>query len=155
VVSEFEFLDPDRAAAIGASYGGYMINWIQGHDLGRKFKALISFNGFFSSTNIWASDELFYPLDNFEGNIWDDWDLYERWNPARHLANWSTPQLILHGENDYRVPLSEGLMAFNVLQNKGVPSRFIVFRDEGHWITRPQNLLEWYDEVSLWLDKWL
>ncbi|KHJ30895.1 putative prolyl oligopeptidase [Erysiphe necator] len=115
IEAEFPFVDTSRAVALGASYGGYMVNWIQGHELGRKFKALVTHDGVFSTLNQVASDELFFPHHDFGGPLWENRDIYEKWDPARFLRNWATPHLIIHNELDYRLPISEGLATFNVL----------------------------------------
>jgi dipeptidyl aminopeptidase/acylaminoacyl peptidase len=126
------YVDTSRAVALGASYGGYMCNWIQGHDLGRKFKALVTHDGVFSTLNQYCSDELFFPYHDFGGTLWENRKTYEKWDPAKYVENWKTPHLIIHNELDYRLPISEGLAPFNVLQTLGVPSRFLTFPDENH-----------------------
>jgi dipeptidyl aminopeptidase/acylaminoacyl peptidase len=130
--------------ALGASYGGYMMNWIQGNDLGRKFKALFTHDGVFSTLSQYASEELWFMQHDFNGTLWDNWDNYARWNPANHTDKWATPHLIVHNEKDYRLPISEGLSAFNVLQARGVPSKFLSFPDENHWVLKPENSLVWH-----------
>jgi dipeptidyl aminopeptidase/acylaminoacyl peptidase len=128
----FPFIDTSRAVALGASYGGYMINWIQGQPLGRKFKALVTHDGVFSTVNQYASEELFFPNHDFGGTIWENREGYEKWDPSRHTNNWKTPHLVIHNQLDYRLTMSEGLAAFNVLQSRGVSSRFLTFPDENH-----------------------
>jgi|SRR5450432_1216993 dipeptidyl aminopeptidase/acylaminoacyl peptidase len=110
----------------------YMCNWIQGQPLGRKFKALVTHDGVFSTLNQFASDELFFPYHDFGGYLWENRKGYEMWDPARFINNWATPHLIIHNELDYRLPIGEGLAPFNVLQTKGIPSRFLSFPDENH-----------------------
>ncbi|KAK0748052.1 hypothetical protein B0T21DRAFT_323445 [Apiosordaria backusii] len=148
-----DYVDTDRAVALGASYGGYMVNWIQGHPLGRKFKALVCHDGVFSTSNQWSTEELFFPIHDFEGTIYDNKEGYEKWDPAKHLNEWATPQLIIHSELDYRLPVTEGLAAFNVLQAKKVPSKLLVFPDENHWVLKPENSLVWHREVLGWINK--
>ncbi|KAJ0167376.1 Dipeptidyl-peptidase 5 [Colletotrichum tanaceti] len=126
------YIDSGNSVALGASYGGYMINWIQGHELGRKFKALVCHDGVFSTLNQWSTEELFFPLHDFGGPLWENREGYEKWDPAHHLDQWSTPQLVIHNELDYRLPISEGLAMFNVLQARGVPSKLLMFPDENH-----------------------
>ena len=109
-----------------------MVNWIQGHDFGRKFKALVTHDGVFSTLNQYSSEELFFPHHDFAGTLWENRENYEKWDPARHLKNWATPHLIIHNELDYRLPIGEGLAPFNVLQTKGIPSKFLTFSDENH-----------------------
>ncbi|KAK1830298.1 Alpha/Beta hydrolase protein [Podospora conica] len=141
------YVDTSRAVALGASYGGYMINWIQGHPLGRKFKALVCHDGCFSVPAQWDTDELFFPIHDFEGTLAGHREGYERWDPARFVDEWATPELVIHSELDYRLPVTEGLSAFNVLQARGVPSKLLVFPDENHWVLKPENSLVWHREV--------
>jgi dipeptidyl aminopeptidase/acylaminoacyl peptidase len=124
-------------------------NWIQGHPLGRKFKALVTHDGIFNNLNQWSSEELFFPIREFKGTLWEKRENYDRWNPANYINNWATPHLIIHSELDYRsvilylisfyqanliirLPVVEGLAPFNVLQSKGIPSKLLVFPDENH-----------------------
>lgn len=107
-------------------------DWIQGQPLGRRFKALVCHDGIFSTMSDWATEELFFVIHDMGGMLWERRDLYEKWDPAAHTGDWATPQLIVHSELDYRLPISEGLAAFNVLQARGVASRLVVFPDENH-----------------------
>jgi dipeptidyl aminopeptidase/acylaminoacyl peptidase len=132
IESNLSYVDTTRAVALGASYGGYMVNWIQGHPLGRKFKALVTHDGVFSTLNQYSSEELFFPHHDFGGTIIDNRENYEKWDPAAHLKHWATPHFIIHNELDYRLPIAEGLAPFNVLQTKGIESRFLTFLDENH-----------------------
>ena len=141
------FVDTNRAVALGASYGGYMINWIQGHPLGRKFKALVCHDGVFSMANQMASDEQYFPTHDLGGEFWKAMEDWEKWNPARFTGNWSTPQLVIHNALDYRLPISEGLAAFNVLQERKIESRFLTFPDENHWVLKEENSLVWHTVV--------
>ncbi|CAG8975482.1 hypothetical protein HYALB_00004800, partial [Hymenoscyphus albidus] len=154
IESNFSYIDTTRAVALGASYGGYMVNWIQGHPLGRKFKALVTHDGVFSTLNQYSSEELFFPHHDFGGTLWENREGYEKWDPAQHLKEWATPHLIIHNELDYRLPISEGLAPFNVLQTKGVPSKFLTFPDENHWVLKPENSLVWHREVLGWINKY-
>ncbi|CAG9938450.1 unnamed protein product [Clonostachys rosea f. rosea IK726] len=149
-----EYVDTNRAVALGGSYGGYMINWIQGHDLGRRFKALVCHDGVFSTLNQWSTEELFFPEHDFGGTLWENREGYERWDPSRHLRNWATPQLVIHSELDYRLPISEGLAMFNVLQARNIPSKLVMFPDENHWVLKPENSLVWHREVLGWINKY-
>lgn len=144
---EYEYIDTDRAVALGASYGGYMINWIQGHDLGRKFKALVCHDGVFSMQSQMASDELWFPFHDIKGPIWKEPKAWAEWDPARFTGEWETPQLVIHSELDYRLAVSEGLAAFNVLQARGVESQFLTFPDENHWVLKPENSAVWHRVV--------
>ncbi|KAN0122478.1 dipeptidyl-peptidase-like protein V precursor [Hyaloscypha variabilis] len=154
IETNFSYVDINRAVALGASYGGYMVNWIQGHPLGRKFKALVTHDGVFSTLNQYSSEELFFPHHDFDGTLWENRENYEKWDPARHLANWATPHLIIHNELDYRLPIAEGLAPFNVLQTKGIDSKFLTFPDENHWVLKPENSLVWHKEVLCWINKY-
>ncbi|KIN04004.1 hypothetical protein OIDMADRAFT_194096 [Oidiodendron maius Zn] len=154
VEANLPYVDTSRAVALGASYGGYMVNWIQGHPLGRKFKALVTHDGVFSTLNQYTSEELFFPHHDFGGTLWENREGYEKWDPARHLENWATPHLIIHNDLDYRLPVAEGLAAFNVLQLRGIESRFLNFPDENHWVLKPENSLVWHKEVLGWINKY-
>ncbi|PHH64187.1 hypothetical protein CDD81_4934 [Ophiocordyceps australis] len=151
---EVKYIDTKCAVALGASYGGYMINWIQGHELGRRFKALVCHDGVFSTQNQWSTEELFFPEHDFGGTLWDNRKMYARWDPSLHLDNWATPQLVIHNELDYRLPIAEGLAMFNVLQARKVPSKYIVFPDENHWVLKPENSLVWHRQVLGWINKY-
>ncbi|KAI1482726.1 dipeptidyl peptidase [Daldinia eschscholtzii] len=154
IADNIPYIDTNNAVALGASYGGYMINWIQGHPLGRKFKALVCHDGIFSTMSNWSTEELFFPSHDFGGTLWENREGYARWDPAAFAANWATPQLVIHSELDYRLPISEGLAAFNTLQTRGVPSRILIFPDENHWVLKPENSLVWHKEVLGWINKW-
>lgn len=133
IEADLDFVDTSRAVALGASYGGYMMNWIQGHDLAKKFKALVCHDGVFSMTAQLASDEQYFPIHDLGGPIWKRQEVYDKWDPSRFVGNWNTPMLVIHNELDYRLTVAEGLAAFNVLQMRGVDSRFLTFPDENHW----------------------
>jgi dipeptidyl aminopeptidase/acylaminoacyl peptidase len=152
IKANMPYVDLDRAMALGASYGGYMVNWIQGHELGRKFKALFTHDGSFDTLAQYSSEELWFMQHDFNGTLWDNWDNYARWNPANHTDQWQTPHLIVHNELDYRLPIAEGLSAFNVLQTRGVPSKMLIFPDENHWVLKPENSLVWHKTVLDWLN---
>ncbi|KJZ72655.1 hypothetical protein HIM_08014 [Hirsutella minnesotensis 3608] len=149
-----DYIDTSRAVALGASYGGYMINWIQGHDLGRKFKALVCHDGVFSTQNQWSTEELFFPEHDFGGTLWNHRRSYAQWDPSLHLRNWATPMLVIHNERDYRLPIAEGLAMFNVLQARKIPSKLVVFPDENHWVIKHENSLVWHREVLNWINKY-
>ncbi|TVY89307.1 Dipeptidyl-peptidase [Lachnellula willkommii] len=154
IEENLSYVDTSRAVALGASYGGYMVNWIQGHPLGRKFKALVTHDGVFSTLNQYSSEELFFPHHDFGGTLWQNRENYEKWDPAAHLKDWATPHLIIHNELDYRLPIAEGLAPFNVLQTKGIDSKFLTFPDENHWVLKPENSLVWHREVLGWINKY-
>ncbi|KAI1847336.1 hypothetical protein JX266_006561 [Neoarthrinium moseri] len=153
--SSVPYVDTDRAVALGASYGGYMVNWIQGHALGRRFKALVCHDGLFSTMGSWSTEELFFTIHDMGGTLWGNRAGYERWDPAAFTGEWATPMLIVHSELDYRLPVTEGLAAFNVLQARGVDSRILIFPDENHWVIKPENSLVWHKEVLGWINKYV
>ncbi|KAI5821483.1 secreted dipeptidyl peptidase DppV [Pyronema omphalodes] len=150
----YDYIDTNNSVAAGASYGGYMINWIQGQPLGRKFKALVCHDGVYSTLDQYHTEELWFMQHDFNGTLWDNRDNYERWDPARYAKNWATPQLVIHNDLDYRLPVSEGIAQFNILQERGVPSRFLNFPDENHWVLNSENLLVWMTEIFGWINKW-
>jgi len=158
-------IDFNNVGACGASYGGYMVNWIQGHNQDKKFKCLVNHDGVFSTINMfYATEELWFPLCEFSPfgkygytpyNCHEERERFEIFNPERFIKYWNTPQLVIHGGNDFRIPISEGLATFNALQLRNVDSRFVYFKEENHWVTKPENSIKWYDEVIGWLDKYL
>ena len=159
------WIDFDRVGACGASYGGFMINWIQGNNDDKKFKALVTHDGVFSTiTMFYATEELWFPMseyckhDDFGCTPFDSEESrrgYEMYNPESRVDHWNTPHLIIHGTLDYRIPITEGISAFTALQLRGVPSRFLHFPDENHWVLKPENSIKWFHEVLDWLDKYL
>lgn len=152
IEKNLKYVDTDRAVELGASYGGYMTNWIQGHDLGRKFKALVTHDGVFSMASQLASEEIWFPEHDLEGKFWDNRESWLEWDPSAHTDKWATPHLIIHNELDYRLTIAEGLAAFNVLQNRGVESAFLSFPDENHWVLKPENSLVWHTAVFDWIN---
>ncbi len=153
VVSQ-PWADPDRMAAAGASYGGYMMNWMAGRT--SRFKALVSHAGVFDLRSMFGeTEELWFPLWEFRGTPWSDPEMYARWSPSFFVKEFRTPTLVTHGELDYRVPVGQGLQMYTALQLQQVPSKLVLFPDEGHWISRPQNSVFWYRTVIDWLDSWL
>jgi dipeptidyl aminopeptidase/acylaminoacyl peptidase len=158
VLQKNSFIDRNRVGAAGASYGGYMINWIEGHnkDPRFRFKVLVSHDGVYNLTSMYGStEELWFPEWEFKGTPWTNAAMYERWSPHNFVRNFNTPILIIHGELDYRVPIGEGLQLFTAVQRKGVDSKLLIFPDEGHWVLKPQNSQLWYHTVLDWLDKYL
>jgi len=148
------YVDKERLGAAGASYGGYMINWIEGHT--DRFKAVVSHAGAFNLTSKYgATEELWFPEWEFKGTPWTNKALYEKWSPHNFVQNFKTPCLVTHGELDFRVPIGEGLQMFTALQRMNVPSKMLYFPDEGHWILKPQNSEFWYKSVLQWFDQWL
>lgn len=155
IEKELDFVDTDKAVALGASYGGYMMNWIQGHSLGRKFKALVCHDGVFSMTAQLASDEQYFPIHDLGGPLWDNQESYDRWDPSRFTKEWETPMLVVHNELDYRLTIAEGLAMFNVLQMREVESLFLSFPDENHWVLKHENSLVWHLVVINWINKFV
>ncbi len=152
------FIDRSRIGGAGASYGGYMVDWILGHnnDPRFRFKALVSHAGVYNLTSMYgATEELWFPEWEFKGTPWSNPAMYQRWSPHIYASNFSTPTLVTAGELDYRVPYTESLQLFTALQRKGVESKLLVFPDEGHWILKPQNSQLWHHTVLGWLDKHL
>lgn len=153
-VARQPYADPERMAAAGASYGGYMVNWLLGHTA--RFKALVSHAGVFDlRSKFGETEELWFPLWEFRGAPWDNPEIYARWSPSFFAGEFKTPTLVTHGELDYRVPVGQGMQLFTALQLKKVPSKLVLFPDEGHWISKPQNSVVWYKTVIDWTDSWL
>ncbi len=149
----YPFIDKDRECALGASYGGYMANWILGHT--DRFKCIVSHDGLFNTESGWGTtEELWYFDWEFKGTPYDNRAMYEKWSPHQYAKNFKTPTLVIHGQNDYRYDVSESLQLFTTLQMEGVPSKMLYFPDEGHWVLKPQNSQLWYKTVNDWVDQW-
>jgi dipeptidyl aminopeptidase/acylaminoacyl peptidase len=149
----YPFIDKARECALGASYGGYAINWILGHT--DRFKCLVSHDGMFNAESAWgATEELWFNDWEFKGTPYDNRAMYEKWSPHQYAKNFKTPTLVIHGQRDYRLDVSEGLQLFTTLQMEGVPSKMLYFPDEGHWVLKPQNSQLWYKTVNDWVDQW-
>lgn len=146
-------VDADRMAAAGGSYGGFLVDWIEGHT--DRFKALISHAGVYSLLGQSASDSTYGRHHSYGGYPYTNLENVEKWSPNRFAANFRTPMLILHGERDFRVPVTQGLELYGVLTSKGVPARLVYYPDEHHWILKGQNSKHWYGEVLAWLGKYL
>jgi dipeptidyl aminopeptidase/acylaminoacyl peptidase len=154
VLERYPFLDGERACALGASYGGYMINWIAGQWADR-FRCLVNHDGVFDTRAMYfETEELWFPEWENRGTPWDSAASYEVYNPAKYVDRWRTPMLVIHGSLDFRVPETQGIGAFTAAQRRGVPSRFLLFPDENHWVLSPANGLRWHEEVLGWLDRW-
>jgi len=150
----YPFIDKNRECALGASYGGYMINWILGHT--DRFKCLVSHDGMFNAESAWGStEELWFNDWEFKGTPYDNRESYVKWSPHQYAKNFKTPTLVIHGQRDYRLDVSEGLQLFTTLQMEGVPSKMLYFPDEGHWVLKPQNSRLWYKTVNDWVDQWV
>jgi dipeptidyl aminopeptidase/acylaminoacyl peptidase len=149
----YPFIDKNRECALGASYGGYMANWILGHT--DRFKCIVSHDGMFNAESAWGStEELWFNDWEFKGTPYDKRALYQKFSPHQYAKNFKTPTLVIHGQRDYRLDVSEGLQLFTTLQMEGIPSEMLYFPDEGHWVLKPQNSQLWYKTVNDWLDRW-
>ena len=149
----YPFIDKDRECALGASYGGYAINWIEGHTT--RFKCLVSHDGMFNSESAFGTtEELWFNEWEFKGTPWTNREMYRKWSPHLSAANFKTPLLVVHGQLDYRLDVSEGFQLFTTLQRLKVPSKMLYFPDEGHWVLKPQNSRLWYQTVNAWVDEW-
>lgn len=154
-LARYPFLDGDRVCALGASYGGYMVNWIAGR-WPERFRCLVSHDGVFDLRSMYfATEELWFPEWEFGGPYWENPEPYEAHNPVRFVDRWRTPMLVVHGALDYRVPETQGLGAFTALQRRGVPSSFLHFPEESHFVLGPANSLQWHEVVLGWLGRWL
>jgi dipeptidyl aminopeptidase/acylaminoacyl peptidase len=152
-VAQQPWADSDRFAAAGGSYGGYMVNWLLGHT--DRFKAFVSHAGVFDLRSMAGeTEELWFVKWEFKGMPWENPEVYERWSPSNFINEFKTPTLVIHGELDYRVPVGQGLQLFTGLQMKKVPSKLLLFPDEGHWIGKPQNSILWYNSFLDWITEW-
>lgn len=152
-VTALPYADGDHMAAAGGSYGGYMIDWMLGHT--QRFKAFISHAGVFDLRSMFGStEELWFPIWEFNGTPWDNPESYAKWSPSYFVKDFHTPTLVIHGELDYRVPYTQGLQLFTSLQLQKVPSKLLEFPDEGHWIMKPQNSVLWYNTFLEWIGEW-
>jgi dipeptidyl aminopeptidase/acylaminoacyl peptidase len=150
----YPFIDASRSAAAGASYGGYLINWILGHT--DAFKCLISHDGCFDLRSMWGStEELWFPEWEQQGTPWTNPEQYTKWSPSYYVKNFKTPTLVIHSQNDLRVPLEQGLQLFSSLQRMKVPSKLLYFPDEDHFVSKPQNAELWWKTKLDWLADWL
>lgn len=150
----YPFIDKDRECALGASYGGYMINWILGHT--NRFKCLVSHDGMFNTESAYGTtEELWFPEWEFGGTPWTNREGYRKWSPHLFAAQFKTPTLVVHGQLDYRLDVSEGFQLFTTLQRLNIPSKMLYFPDEGHWVLKPQNSELWYKTVNGWVDGYL
>lgn len=147
-------LDISNACALGASYGGYMMNWVAGN-WNDGFKCLVNHAGVFDLRAMaFETEELWFDEWDHGGPWWDREDA-EKWNPVNHVTQWKTPTLVIHGEKDFRIPYSQSLAAFTALQRQGIESKLLIFPDENHWILKPQNSIQWHRTVFDWVGKYL
>lgn len=153
-LANYAWLDGERVGALGASYGGWMINWINGHT--KRFKCLVNHDGGFDEfANYYTTEELWFPEWEFKGVPWEKPELYDKFSPSRYVSQWQTPTFVIHGANDFRLVDAEGIATFTALQRRGVPSQFLHFPDENHWVLKAKNSIVWHNTVIGWLDKWL
>jgi dipeptidyl aminopeptidase/acylaminoacyl peptidase len=153
VEKTFPFIDKNREAAMGASYGGYMANWILGHT--NRFKCVVSHDGMYNAEAAYGTtEELWFNDWEFKGPPWNNRELYRRWSPHEYAGNFKTPTLVIHGQLDYRLDVSQGFDLFTTLQRLKVPSKMLYFPDEGHWVLKPQNSRLWYKTVNDWVAQW-
>jgi dipeptidyl aminopeptidase/acylaminoacyl peptidase len=149
----YPFIDKNRECALGASYGGYMANWLLGHTT--RFKCIVSHDGMFNTESAYGTtEELWFNEWEFKGTPWTNRELYRKWSPHLFATNFKTPTLVVHGQLDYRLDVSEGFQLFTTLQRLGVPSKMLYFPDEGHWVLKPQNSQLWWKTVGDWVDQW-
>jgi dipeptidyl aminopeptidase/acylaminoacyl peptidase len=154
VLDSYSFIDRERVSAAGASFGGFMVNWISGHT--DRFKVLISHDGIFNQeTMSYMTEELWFDRWEHGGYPHEDHESFLKYSPHMHVQNFKTPMLVIQGELDFRCPVSEGIALFTALQVMKVPSRFLYFPDEGHWVLKPANLEVWYDTVLDWIGRYI
>lgn len=153
-LAKYSWLDADRACALGASYGGYMINWIAGN-WNEPWKCLVNHDGVFDTRSMGlATEELWFSEWENGGTVYEQPDAYEKFNPRNHVQDWRVPMLVVQGEKDFRIPVEQGISAFTALQRRGIPSELLVFPDENHWVLKPQNSVLWHNTVNAWLERW-
>jgi dipeptidyl aminopeptidase/acylaminoacyl peptidase len=154
-LARYGWLDGDRMCALGASYGGYMINWIEGN-WPDGFACLVNHDGVFDSRMMYyATEELWFPEREHGGTYWLNPEGFELHNPVNHVENWRTPMLVVQGEMDFRIPVTQSLATFTALQRKGIPSELLYFPDENHWVLQPANSIFWHETVIAWLNRWV
>ncbi len=152
--AKLPYADPEKMAAAGGSYGGYMVDWILGHS--QRFKALVSHAGVFDLRSMFgATEELWFPLWEFHGAPWDNPDLYAKFSPSFYAHDFRTPTLVVGGELDFRVPYGQALQLYTSLQVQKVPSKLLIYPDEGHWVLKPQNSVLWYKTFIDWVKEWV
>jgi dipeptidyl aminopeptidase/acylaminoacyl peptidase len=153
-LEKYPFIDKNRVCALGASYGGFMINWIAGN-WSEPFKCLVNHDGNLDERfAYYDTEELWFPEWDHGGTPWEKPEGFAKHNPVDHVAKWKTPMLVIHGGRDYRVVDTQGLSTFNVLQRRNIPSKLLYFPDENHWVLKPANSVLWHETVLGWLDQW-
>ncbi len=157
VVAQYQYIDKNRMCSLGASYGGYMQNWINAQTSDqKKFKCIVNHDGVFDAVAMaYSTEELWFTQAEFGGLPYNptDYPKFEKFNPSNFVDKMTTPMLIIHGGKDFRIPESEGISAFTALQRRGIESKFLYFEMENHWVLKPDNSIKWYDTVLAWLDK--
>ncbi|WP_164020238.1 alpha/beta hydrolase family protein [Pyxidicoccus trucidator] len=150
----YPFIHKTRGCALGASYGGYMINWIAGN-WPDGFQCLVNHDGILDERmGYFDTEELWFPEWEHKGTPWENPEGYGKHSPINHVAKWKTPMMVIHGGQDFRVVETQGMGTFTALQRKGIPSKLLYFPDENHWVMKPANSVQWHDEVLAWLDQW-
>ncbi|MGN6091956.1 MAG: dipeptidyl-peptidase 5 [Luteibacter jiangsuensis] len=153
-LSKYKFLDGDRACALGASYGGYMVYWMAGN-WNQPWKCFVDHDGVFDARAMYYDTEvLWFEEKENGGTQFDHPENYERFNPVNHVKDWRVPMLVIHSGKDFRIPDTQGLGAFTALQRRGIPSKLLHFPDENHWVLKPQNSVQWHETVNAWLKEW-
>ena len=154
-LDKYQWLDGGRACALGASYGGYMMNWMAGV-WSEPFRCFVTHAGIFDNRAMtYTTEELWFDEWEFGGTQFEVPENFERHNPVNHVANWKKPMLVIHGQKDFRVPYTQGIGAFTALQRREIESKLLIFPDENHWILKPANSVQWHQEVQEWLARWL
>jgi dipeptidyl aminopeptidase/acylaminoacyl peptidase len=158
ILENYDYMDKENIAAAGASYGGYMMNWMEGHmdEFKYPFKTLVNHDGSF---NLYAkylsTDELWFPEKELGGPFWENEEDYIKFSPHNYINNFNTPMLLIHGEYDFRLDYVESLMPFTALRRKGIDAKLVLFPDEDHWVQKPQNSRFWHETIFEWLDSYI
>ncbi|HEY0197192.1 MAG TPA: S9 family peptidase [Rhodanobacter sp.] len=153
-LNKYSFLDGNRACALGASYGGYMTYWIAGV-WNQPWKCLVDHDGVVDARAMYYdTEELWFEEKENGGTQYEHPENYEKFNPINHVKDWRVPMMVIHSGNDFRIPITQGMGAFTALQRRGIPSEFLTFPDENHWVLKPHNSVQWHDAVNAWLKKW-
>ncbi len=158
VLEKYDYMDKENIAAAGASYGGYMMNWMEGHmdEFKYPFKTLVNHDGSFNLYSMYlTTEELWFPEKEFGGPYWKNREQYEKFSPHNYVDNFNTPMLVIHGENDFRLAYTESLMPFTALRKKGIDAKLLIFPDEDHFVQKPQNSRFWHQTIFDWLDKYI
>ena len=153
-LAKYSYMDGNNVVALGASYGGWMVNWMAGQ-MPDRFRAFVCHDGNLDERfAYYDTEELWFPEWDHMGTPWENPEGYSKHNPIDHVTKWKTPMLVIHGGLDYRVVYTQGIGTFNLLQRRGIPSKFLYFPDENHWVLKPANSIQWHTEVLAWIDQW-